>query len=175
MAVTTGYLFAGGATLVQYNSVDMGGTTGGVSISKNTDWLDFEVDQRKALVRKEAIMTKMMVKTTLAENKLYNLRVAWSMASSALNSSSSSLMLLESLGTEEHVLLIKGPTHTVPTAAPVVNYDTRNYQLNRAVALANSEIALNRATPTNTPVEFECLIDTAATPARWGDIWDADE
>lgn len=170
MAVTTGFLFAGGATLVQYNNIDMGGTTGGVSIRKNTDWLDFEIDQRKALVRKEAIMTKMSVSTTLAENKLYNMMVAWSQATSSLNASSSSLQLLESLGTNEFVLLLEGPSHTVTSYG---TFTKRSYKFFRAVALANSEIALNRGTPTNVPIEWECLFDTTVGVVRWGDVWDS--
>jgi len=174
MAQTPGFLFAGGATLVQYNGVDMGATTGGVTIGKQTEWLDFEIDQRKAKVRKEAIMTSMTVKTTLAENKLYNMLTAWSMATSSLNNSgsSSSLRLTESLGTQEGALLIEGPTHTVTTPYTSVAYTKRSYNFFRAVALANTETSLNRGTPTNISCEWECLFDTTQGNPRWGDIWD---
>jgi hypothetical protein len=168
MAWTSGNLFAGGATIVKVDDADIGATTDGIRIRRETDWLDFEVDQVKFKVRKESTLSSMFIETTCAEATLDNVRIAWSMPSSAILSSSS-LDLVEPAGTEEVTFYAEGPTVASVNAVAV---SKRVYDFGRCVAMANGEINLNRGTPSQVPLNLEVLADNSSSPVVFGYMYE---
>lgn len=163
MAWTAGNLFAGGASIVKIDDVDVGATTDGIRFRRETDWLDFEIDQIKIKVRKEVTLSSMFIETTLAEATLNNVRISWSIPAAELTSSSS-LDLVEPDGTEEVTFYAEGPT--------IATYTTRKYDFARCVALANGEYNLNRGAQSQVPLNMEVLADNTATPPVFGFWWD---
>ncbi len=161
---TSGNMFSGGADLVQIDGTNAGGTTGGIRLRREVDWLDFEVDQDTMIVRKELILGKMFAECALLESTLENVRKAWGIPAAALVSSS--LELRESSGGEEIEFKAEGPTVTDGTNTK------RVYHFGRVVALADGEYNIDRGSPTQMPVTFEVLAE-ATTPARFGVMFDA--
>ena len=186
MAQTAANLFAGGVVEFKYGGsitaggvyggagiVDLGFTTGGVKINRQTDWLDFEVDQFRAVLKKRAILTKMTISTNLSEGTLETLRLCWSLSSTSLVSSSSYLFLTESDGTRELDVYFKGPTVGTAThpGGSVPTY--RNYEFPRCVAMADTEINIARGEQFSVPLNLDVLMDNTKTPARWGEFWES--
>lgn len=169
MAWTSGDMFSGGASEVKVNNRDVGGTMDGVRIRRETDWLDFEIDQVKFKVRKEAILSSMFVETVLAEPNLWNVAMAWSMNSTTALTTSSSLELIEPDGTEEVTFEATGPTMTASARG---GGSDRVYYFPRCVALANGEYNLNRGVQTSVPLNLEVLADSTASPVSFGFFYD---
>lgn len=174
MAWTSGNLFSGGATIVKIDDNDVGATTDGIRIRRETDWLDFEIDQVKFKVRKEVTLSSMFIETVLAEATVDNVRIAWSMPTSAILSSSS-LDLIEPDGTEEVTFYAEGPTVAAINGSPLGANSYRAYDFGRCVALANGEFNLNRGTPSNVPLNLEVLADNSASPVVFGYMYDVDQ
>lgn len=181
-------LFSGGATVVRQGGpggTDLGFTKDGIRISRQTDYLDFEVDQNTSIMKKQVVLTRMMLNTVFAEGTLTNIRRAWQIPSAALVSNSLQLRQSDSSSSNEFDLYFEGPSvgFMVPAGAPNV-WDQQNpatgtavvkrvYEFYRCVALADSEYQLNRGVESNVPFNVECMIDNTKSPARWGDIYDS--
>jgi hypothetical protein len=87
MSINRNLLFSGEATMVKVNSVDIGGTMGGVSVSRADDWLDITCDQVMGNLRKKLTGRKMTVAFSVAEISLANLQKAMAMPTANLSGS----------------------------------------------------------------------------------------
>jgi hypothetical protein len=163
-------LFSGGATLFQVDAVDIGGTTGGVRIRREADWLDFEIDQSTLIVKKQITLSRMFVETSFAQTVINTLRVAWQIPTSFMNASSTSLSLAEPSGAsaDEVALTIEGPPPD--EIVPAVAGSNRTFNLPRCIALADGEYNLDRGAMSAIPVTFEAM--AASGVSSFGTVWD---
>jgi hypothetical protein len=187
MAGVSGNLFSGGATVVKIGGPaghDVGFTKDGIRISRQTDYLDFEVDQNTSIMKKQVTLTRMMLNTVFAEGTLDNIRRAWQIPTAALVSNSLQLRQSDASSANEFEIYFEGITvqymaQYVSSTAVWANLGSgtaavkRVYHFYRCIALADSEVQLNRGVETNVPFNVECMIDNTKSPARWGDIYDS--
>ena len=170
MAGTTGNLFSGGVTKFGIGwgvTTDLGFTKGGVKISRDVTWLDFEVDQFRATMKKQVVKNEMKITTTLAEGALKALQVGWGMPTTALLSNSSYLNLVETDGNASNNMELD-----IYFEGPGPSGKTRVYNFYRSVAMGTTEYNISRGEESNVPVEFHILYDNSQTPAKFGEMWD---
>jgi hypothetical protein len=163
-------LFSGGATLFQVDSTDVGGTTGGVRIRREADWLDFEIDQSTLIVKKQITLSRMFIETNFAQSVIDTLRIVWQIPTSFMNASSTSLSLAEPSGAsaDEVALTIEGPPPD--EILPAVAGGKRTFNMPRCVALADGEYNMDRGTMSGIPVTFEAM--AASGVSSFGTVWD---
>lgn len=187
MAVTFANIMVGEGTLLIGNNSggaatnDVGSTQEGVAISWEPDMVDIEVDQFGDAARVIQARVKVNVKTTLAENTMANLALAWgysgiygdSAAGSAapgVQSGGTSLNLgIHSALPEERKLIMKGNAPGTAVNTP----KTRTYTCNRAVSYNAVESSYQRNENIKLPVEFRILPDASQTGKEYGTIVDA--
>lgn len=87
MSINRNLLFSGEASVVKIGTTDIGGTVGGVAVSKADDWLDITCDQVLGSVRKKLTGRKMTVAFSVAEMSLANLQKALAMPTANLMAS----------------------------------------------------------------------------------------
>jgi len=171
MAVTFTNILVGEGTLsvgtAIGNVVDVGATQDGVEISWEPDMVDIEIDQYGDAARVVQSMTKVSVRTTVAEGTLENLRVSWGYPSSAVAGGVFSVGL-HGVYPEEHVIQIVG--NAPGSTATVTN--SRTYVCNRAIQYSSSGHSLKRSENVAIPLDFRILPDATQTGAEYGTITD---
>ena len=187
MAVTFANITVGAGTLyVGSNAAgaatyDVGATQDGVAITWEPDMVDIEVDQFGDAARVILSKVKVMVKTTLAENSLTNLALAWSYAGAygagdsyvtgplpGQISATEINMGISSVNPTERKIVTVG---TAPSANVNVA-KTRTYTCNRAISVASSELKYTRTENVKIPVEFRILPLSTQTGKEYGTIVD---
>ena len=188
MAVTFANIVVGEGTLFVGSNTggaatyDVGATQEGVTISWEPDMVDIEVDQFGDAARVIQSKVKVMVKTTLAENSLSNLALAWGYAASTtygdsnvasnkagLTSTTALNFGIHNVIPEERKLVVTGPAAGSTAAVP----KTRTYSCNRAVSYNSTEIAHQRTENAKLAVEFRILPDPTQTGKEYGTISEA--
>ncbi len=150
MATDSGNIIVGAASL-SIGGVDVGFTSGGVTLRRSNEFLDVEGDQNAGVIRKEPTMEKMFVNTTMLEATLVNLRKAMNDPTGNAPSGSSLDFGSASPSSTEAQLIITGK-------AP--NAGTRTYTFYRAIAVEDVEhMAGARDQASVIPVGFELLKD----------------
>ena len=150
MATNSNNIIVGAASL-SIGGVDVGFTTGGVTLRKSTEFLDVEGDQNAGVIRKEPTMEKMFVNTTMLEATLTNIRKAMNEPVANATSGSSLDFGSASPTSQEAQLVITGKA---PEAG------TRTYTFYRAIAVEDVEhMAGARDQASVVPVGFELLKD----------------
>lgn len=187
MAVTFANITVGAGTLLVGNNAagtptyDVGATQDGVAISWEPDMVDIEVDQFGDAARVILSKVKVMVKTTLAENSLTNLALAWSYAgvtgagdsayvgATAVGQTSATAinMGISDVNPVERKITMVG---TAPSVGGVAK--TRTYTCNRAISVSSSELKYVRAENVKIPVEFRILPLSTQTGKEYGIITD---
>jgi len=133
------------------DGVDVGFTTGGVTLRKATDWLDVEADQTKGVMRKEPTMERMFVSTTMLEATRDNMRRAMNEAATQAWSGSAL-----ALGSPNPVAV----EHTVTLIGTGPSGKTRTYVFTRAIASEEVEhMAGARDAVSSLPIGMELLKD----------------
>ena len=188
MAVTFANITVGAGTLLVGSNAegaatyDVGATQDGVSISWEPDMVDIEIDQFGDAARVILSKVKVMVKTTLAENSLANLALAWSYAGvteagdsarvsatlPGMTSATAINMGISSVNPTERKIVTTGSAPAVSGVAK-----TRTYTCNRAISVASSELKAMRTENVKIPVEFRILPLSSQTGKEYGTIVDA--
>lgn len=138
----------------------MGGTVDGITVRRETEWFDHEVDQHTSPLRKDEIMVRHFVATNLVEATLENLAFAYDLDQSNItgNTTDKTLQVSETR---------RGELSVVLTGEDGLG-KTRTYTFSRCVAMGTSEHVLARTDRTVYPIEFECLI--VPSTSRWFNI-----
>lgn len=168
MAVTTANIIVGAGTL-SLGGIDVGATSGGVTMSRTAQYLDVTTDQHKVTLKKYLTSDKRFVKTSLLEATLENLALAWGgVVTTAAGPPATDTL---TMGIDD-----EPATKTISFVGPAPGtYKTRTFTHSLAVNMANSEHSYKKDGETMIPVEFELLADLSATPGEeWGTIVDSE-
>ena len=142
-----------GAAVLKVNGVDCGYTQGGVVLRYSPEYFDVEADQLGGIAKKEKIMEKMFVSTTLLEATLKNLQQAMNQPSANLISGTQLTFGEAALSSTEFALTItgKGPDGL-----------DRTYNFYRAVSSEEVEFGAGyRDQASVIPITWELLKDEA--------------
>jgi len=166
MAVTFTNILVGEGT-VSVDGAEVGATQDGVEIAWEPDMVDIEIDQFGDAARVVQNMTKVSIRTTVAEATLANLAFAWNHPDSAVSGQVFSVGL-QGVYPEEHVVQIVG---NAPGSTATVT-KTRTYLCNRAIQYSSSSHSLKRSENVAVPLDFRILPDSSQTGAEYGTITD---
>lgn len=150
---------------VKFNSVDLGGTAGGVDISIKYDMADIHVDQfGKSVIDKVVSGVEFNVKTVLAEIKNKdNWKVAFPSAYEVTSSTKGVYFTMQVgdhlLGHAQQLVL-----HPLEAAA---NDLTTDYTFYKAVATEVSDVKYGPDKQSGLSVTFVILPDTSVSPAQY--------
>jgi hypothetical protein len=148
------------------NNFHVGATMDGVELQYEPNYIDVNIDQFKDAAKIFDDGFRWMVRTTLAEGTLENLKVAWNMADS---------QLVTTLGTKTLSLPIKPDTpgeRKLLVLGRSPSGTERRYYARRAIAVEASNHSLKRAEATVFPVTFRILPDPVYSNAEYGFIKD---
>lgn len=139
-----------GAAQIEIDGVNAGYTTGGVTMRRANEWYDVDADQVAGVIRKEPIMERMFIQTTLLQATLDNIRTA--MNDPTGNSWSGSGLSLGSAipVAAEHVVVLRGKGGSGAT---------RTVTMYRCISVDEVQTGMFRNTASVIPVGFECLKD----------------
>jgi len=130
-----------GPATLSINGTDVGYTKGGVSIRMPRSYLEIVADQAMGVVKIAKTLEQMMVKTTLLEATLANLRWAWDQAAESAIGVADAVC-------NEVALVVVG---VAPSGG------TRTFTLTKCVPQGDSEVVYSREAETGLEVEFQCL------------------
>jgi len=149
MAVQPTNIIVGAAT-VRVDGVDVGGTQGGVTFRKNTDWVDIDADQVAGVIKKIAAYERAFVQFVMLESTFANMQMA--MNEPDVNLGGSSLVFGSAAPTPQE--------HTVTLTGVGINGAVRTYTFYRAVSIDEVEhMAGARDQAGMVPVNLELLKD----------------
>ena len=155
MAASKNNILIGAGTLV-VDTNDVGYTRGGVTISKDGDFLDVHPDQVTYSVLTQKTSESYQISTELLEITLANLKLAWGEAASVIGDS---LVLGSSdVDVQEHVVVFNG---RAPKGASG-NYGDRTATFYRVVSMDYGDVAHTRDGESVIPVTFTALYDETA-------------
>lgn len=133
------------------DGINVGYTSGGVTLRKSEDYLDIEADQLKGVARKEITGERMFLNTTLLEATLEHMRIAMAEAVSQTWSGSALAFGAANPVVVEHVLTVTGEG---------IDTKTRTYTFYRAVKIDEVEHMIGaRDQVSQIPIGFELLKD----------------
>lgn len=138
---------------------DVGGTSGGVQVAKKRDYVNVEVDQYAATMKKSIKHESYTIKTTLSEATLKNLAYAWDNPQPTTlvgppSQTSLGMGIVGDMTPTEYELEFVGPA---PSGA------TRTFTIHRAISMGSATPTMDKNKETVYAVEFECLPDLSAT------------
>jgi len=150
---------------VSINGTGIGYTGGGVSVTKNEEKIEKEVDQSFSPVGIHKIKETYEVKTTLLEATLANLKIVWDQSNSVTEASPTrTLSWGINTSVTEFTLIFKGKSPE--------GYD-RTYSVRKAVVWEVGEIMHIKNDMTAYPVTFRILPDTTVGAGKeYGSIVD---
>lgn len=140
---------------------EVGYTQNGLAVANNPTWGEVQVDQLLDSARIFKDTMTFNVTTTLAENTLENVLVAWGQASSTLYSSGSDRALAASGGAlgdpplERGLIAIGNGTANTTGVSPAQKELV--YQLYRVLSVDSVTTTYARSEPAVLPVNFRCL------------------
>ncbi len=170
MAVTFTNIIVGEGQL-SVDSTDVGATQEGAELAWEPDMVDIEIDQFGDAARVVNSMTKVSLKTVLAEGTLENLKLSWNLPDSNIEVDPGETTLsigLFSVYPQERTLELIG---NAPGTTASTTY-TRTYTNHRAVQYSSSSHNLKRAENTAFPVDFRILPDPSQSGQEYGTIVD---
>ena len=149
-----------GAAQLLVDGVNVGYTSGGVTLRRSREFLDIEADQAAGVIAKKVTMEKMFVSTTLLEATLANMLLALNAGTAGSGDGDFGEAAPEA---NEHELTIigKGPVGK-----------TRTFTFYRAIISEDVETSLgSRENVNELPITFELLKDPshATKFGSWAD------
>jgi hypothetical protein len=139
-----------GPASLSIGGIDVGFTQGGISLRKQTEFVDVDADQLGGVARKVATFERMFLTTTLLEVTRSNMQQLMNEPASNLDGTSLAFGTGDPAATEYSL--------TVTGDAP--SSGTRTYTFYRAVAVDEIEHLIgSRDNPSVLPVGFELLKD----------------
>lgn len=167
MAVDTTNIIIG-AGLLSIDGQEVGATKDGVTMGRTVGFYDVTCDQANGVIKKHMTSQTRVLKTSLLEGTLENLKLAWggTITTNAEAPEAKTLKMGATDGGEEHELVFVGP-------APG-EYKTRTYTVHRAINVSASEHSYKKDGEVMIPVEFEILLDMSQPEGEeWGTIVDS--
>ena len=154
-----------GVGVMTVNGTSIGYTSGGVTVVKNCDRMDKEVDQSYAAVGVHKIRESFEVQTNLAEATLANLKIVWEQTESVVESSPTRTL---SWGMNADVV----ECSLAFTGKSPEGYD-RTFTCHKAVIWEVGDMPLQKDALTVIPVTFRILPDVdLAAGKEYGAIVD---
>jgi len=145
-----------GAACICIDGVDVGLTTGGVTVRYDREFLDVEADQINGIARKGVQLERMFITTTLLEAALPQLQVAFGLPLANLTSATTLC-----LGYNNSCYLAE---HQVAIFGPGPSCGCRTFTFDRVVSASTSiEYTMSRSQEVQVEVEFEVLKDCNST------------
>jgi len=145
-----------GPASLSIDAVDVGYTTGGVSLRKSNEFVDVDADQLGGVARKVQTFERMFLTTTMLETTATNMRNVMNEPSGNLRTGSHLDFGHSSPTAQEYELTVTGDS---PTAA---GFTIRTYTFYRAISVDEVEHLIgSRDAPSVLPVGFELLKDPA--------------
>lgn len=173
MAINTANMILSAVTSLTVDGTDVGGTEGGLTVTKKQTTVALNVDQivgTAALAIKDETYT---ITTMLAEVTLDNLQLAWSNKSAPVVSSTNANTTLNLDASDgsvvEHTLVFTGRSSPGGSAG----YKTRTFTFNRAINVSVGKAELSKDKQTVFEVEFQCLPDMTKSSGQYGTVVDA--
>ncbi len=155
MAAEVKNILIGAGTLV-IGDTDVGYTRGGITISKDGDFLNVEPDQVLYPVITQKTTESYQVSTELLEVTLANLKLAWG-ESAAIGGGPSLSLGAPEVDVSEYTLVFNG---RAPKGASG-NYGDRTVTFHRVVTMDYGDIEHTRDGETVIPVTFTALYDVS--------------
>ncbi|MDI6872149.1 MAG: Ig-like domain-containing protein [Bacillota bacterium] len=141
---------------------DVGATEGGLEATFATEFLQIEVDQATAPVKRSKLSEKLTLKTSLAEATLQNLAMAMGYPDSAISGGVFSFGGDTSIPEFQVIFYGEGPDGT-----------ERKVTLYKCTVTGNTSMAYKKGEKVLIPVEFEALADTTKPEKqRFGKVED---
>lgn len=166
MAVDTANIIIG-AGILKIDGEEVGATRDGVVMGRTVEFYDVTCDQANGVIKKHLVNQTRVLRTSLLEATLENLKLAWGgIIEEDDVEGTKTLKMGVKDGSEEHTLTFIGP-------APG-EYKTRTYTVHRAINVSASEHSYLKNGEVVIPVEFEILPDmTQPEGEEWGTIVDS--
>lgn len=165
MAVDSDKIYGGGVTIFKIGGpagTDVGATRGGIEISRSLDVHLSEVDQKTAHLKARTVMNEMHVRGSFAEGIMENIAYAWNLdGTTRINDSS---MYVTDSDDKEQEVYFEGP-------GPGATAKTSYFHAYRGFAIGDMTFQFGREEDVEAPFDFQLLLDTAKTPARFADFW----
>jgi hypothetical protein len=162
MAVDSGKIFGGGVTVFKIGGAagtDVGATRGGVEISRSLSVHLSEVDQNTAHLKARTIMNEMHVRGAFAEAPWSNFGYSWNIEQAQIQNSS---IYMTDSDDDEVEVYFEGPGPD----DQVLYFDAT-----RAFAMGDMTFSFARDSDVELPFDFQLLLDTSLTPARFALGW----
>lgn len=131
------------------DGVDLGATVGGVTVEKNQELGEKEVDQLLDATDLYVKKNTVIVKTSLAEATLANLKKVWNEHAAAEEAGR-----VQPIGLSQEI-----PEHELIFTGPDPNGETRTYTFWRAFVFESGAQELKKDGQTAFPVSIRCLPD----------------
>lgn len=170
MSVTIANIIIGPCSSFKVDNVDLGGTSGGVTVEKKQSLVDLQVDQLPAVLKKAIKEETYTVKTSLSEATLANLQIAWGASAAPVVNAGAGTTTLN-IGIEKNVI-----EHNLVFVGPGIGGTNklRTFTLNRAISMVTGSQQISKDKETVFPVEFACLPDlTKAAGSEYGTVVDS--
>lgn len=162
-------LLAGEYGCEDLDLVDLGGTTGGVTVSMSRTFYDVEADQAIGILKRQETGRTMKVSTTLLEATLSNLALAWGYGADAVTVDEVSGKTTFNIGNVTEI-----PYKRLRFIGPGPEGQERTYDVHKVASVGDGSHDLRKESETGIPVEFEVLYDASQTgPDKFGKVVDA--
>lgn len=143
-----------GIAQVLLDGSDVGYTEGGVEVEKTMDTFEKEVDQELDACDIAVTKYTMVVRTSLAEDTLENIKRAWNESSGIVTVTGPPKYRELKFGIQQEI-----PEHELTFIGYSPDKLQRKYVYYRAKQISSSAKTLQKGDKTMIPVEFRCLPD----------------
>lgn len=150
-SVTMQNIITGACSSFKVDTVELGATQGGVTVSVKDTFLDISPDQFIGVLQKTITKRVVTVVTTMEETSLANLKIAWNLGSTITTGTG-----ISTLGISEDKTSTE---HTVTFIGPGAGGATRTFAINRAIGYATGNLNIQKDKDSIVQVTFECMVD----------------